>query len=160
MNFSEKPYVGRLLSLMVWLPSFLFLFDDVLGTNGYQFTVFGVSIRIIWFALSVLSLCGYCLYTVARDRISLLPGKRHTPNLWQILTAMDWCVLAFLIVNFLWATIVPMAVRGETVFALKDVLPIVTLVLYFPLAFLIRTGKLRLQILEAIFYGLTLVLAV
>ena len=159
MVFSEKPRMGKLLSAIVWLPSFLFLFDDILGTNGYQFTVFGISIRIIWFSLSVFSLCGYCLHTMAKERISLLPGKKHAPNLWQMLTVMDWSVLAFIGINFFWATVIPFVVRGETVFAVKDFSTIITLALYFPLAFLVRTGKLRLQVLEKALYGLSLVLA-
>lgn len=37
---------------LFWIFPVLFLIDDVLGLNGYQFTVHGIGIRILLFCLS------------------------------------------------------------------------------------------------------------
>lgn len=41
---------------LFWIFPVLFLIDDVLGLNGYQFTVHGIGIRILLFCLSAASL--------------------------------------------------------------------------------------------------------
>lgn len=143
----------------VWLFPILFLIDDILGFNGYQFTIGGKSIRIILFCLSVAVLCGYCIYIIWAERISVLPGRNREKSLWKLFTVQDWFVFLFIFGNLLWATVIPLLVRGEMIFALKDYSTILVLVLYFPLAFLIRTGRLNLRFLEKLIYGLILVLA-
>ncbi len=56
---------------LIWLFPVLFLIDDILGINGYQFTIFGIGIRIILFALSVAVLCGYCLGILIKYRFTM-----------------------------------------------------------------------------------------
>ena len=65
---------------LFWLFPVLFLIDNILGLNGYQFTVFGIGIRILLFGLSAVSLFLYCLYTVRVQKICILkkkPGQKR-----------------------------------------------------------------------------------
>lgn len=143
----------------IWLLPVLFLIDDVLGFNGYQFTIFGKSIRVVLFCASVAVLCCYSVYIIWEEHISLIPKGKREKSLWHMLKPLDYFVAFFILGNFLWATVVPFAVRGEMNLSLKDYSTILVLVLYFPLAFLIRTGRLNLRAFEKLLYSLILVLA-
>lgn len=148
----------KLFSLLFWLIPLWFLTDNVLGTNGYQLTVGGISIRILLFCLTGALLGGYCLAVLFREKISLLPRKNGA-HIFSWFRPTDFAVLIFLGANVLWATVIPRLVRGDGAFALKDFSTLLVLALYFPLVFLIRTGRLRFDRLEDIFYGLTVLLA-
>lgn len=145
--------------VLIWLFPVLFLIDNILGFNGYQFTVAGKSIRIILFCITVAELCVYSLYVIIKEKIALLPSKNANTTIWSMLRPLDYVVLFFIFGNAVWATVVPLFVRGEMIFSLKDYSTILVLVLYFPLAFLIRTGRLELKILEKMIYVLSIILA-
>lgn len=151
---------SRFFEILIWFFPCLFLFDDIMGTNGYQFTIFGKGIRIVLFCITCAVLIFYCLCVMGLDGITLFPGRKKKPHLFQYLKPVDYGVLFFILGNFLWATVVPFFVRGETTFALKDYSTILVLVLYFPLVFLIRTGRLKISVLEGLIYGISLLLAV
>lgn len=148
-----------LCQIFIWIFPILFLVDNILGFNGYQFTIAGKSIRIILFCISVAVLFGYCLAVMIKDKISLFPNSRSTTTIWKMLCPLDYAVLLFIFANALWATVIPLVVRGEMSFALKDFSTILVLVLYFPIAFLIRTGRLNLSLLLKMIYALTFILA-
>ena len=92
----------------------------ILGFNGYQFTIAGKSIRIILFCISVFVLFLYSLAVMKKDGISLFKTKNSKTSIWKILRPFDYCVLLFIFGNALWATVIPMVVRGEMQFSLKD----------------------------------------
>ena len=66
------------IQVLIWFFPVLFLIDNILGFNGYQFTIAGKGIRIILFAITVAELCLYCLYVMLKEKISLLPKKDGT----------------------------------------------------------------------------------
>ncbi len=144
---------------LLWLFPVLFLIDDILGINGYQFTVFGVGIRIILFALSVGVLCLYCLGVLVKDKFTLWKKVPNRPRLLDYLKPIDFFVLGFLGLNFLWATAIPLLVRGNMTYAVKDFSTILVLVLYFPCCFLMRTGRFQLASLKKWLLPLFLLLA-
>lgn len=144
---------------LFWVFPILFLIDNVLGLNGYQFTVFGVGIRIILFALNMGSLCLHCLYTAKKEHISLwkrVPGRLHICDL---LCPLDGIVAGFLLLNAIWATVIPMLKGTSFSYAINDFTTVLVLVLYFPCAFLIRTKQLDMGSLYKWLYPLLLLLA-
>lgn len=155
-NTSKKnlPY-----QVLMWIFPILFLIDNILGFNGYQFTVFGKSIRIILFSISVILLFTYCLAVMVKDKISLFNNKRSENTLWKLLRPFDYFVLLFVLGNLLWATLIPSIVRGETVFSLKDFSTLLVLILYFPIVFLFRTHRFDFKMFEKILYVLLVILA-
>lgn len=160
MNKHQKSGTAIICSILIWLFPVLFLVDDIMGFNGYQFTIGGKSIRIILFCLSMLVLCGYSLVVCYTDKISLIPGRKDSIWLFAMLKPVDYLVMLFILGNALWATVVPLMVRGEMQYALKDFSTILTLALYFPVMFLIRTGRLKLAMLEKLAYVLCVLLAI
>lgn len=145
---------------LFWVFPIWFLIDNVLGLNGYHFTVFGVGIRIILFALSVASLCLHCLYTVKTEGICIgkrKPGCRH---LLDYCKPLDGFVLGFLVLSFIWATVVPLLKNNSLSYAVNDFKTLLVLVLYFPCAFLIRTGQLTFRAICRWLFPLLLLLAI
>ena len=130
---------------LFWIFPIWFLIDNILGLNGYHFTIFGIGIRLVLFALSVASLCLYCLYTIKKEHIRI--GKRQPgiPHLLDYCKPLDGFVLGFLFLNFIWATVVPVLKGGSLSYAINDFNTLFVLVLYFPCAFLMRTGRLSLR---------------
>ncbi len=156
---TEKRIAKPLIQVLLWMFPVLFLIDNILGFNGYQFTIAGKSIRIILFCISVALLYCYCLFVIIRDKIALYSKDKEKTTILKMLNPLDYLVLLFIFGNAIWATAVPLLVRGEMTFALKDYSTILVLVLYFPIAFLIRTGKLSLKVLEKMTYVLIILLA-
>ena len=144
---------------LLWLFPILFLIDDILGINGYHFTIFGVGIRIILFALSVGVLCLFCLGILIKRRFTLWKSIPGRPRLIAYLRPIDGFVLGFLGLNFLWATAIPLLVRGNMTYAVKDFSTLLVLVLYFPCAFLIRVKEFHLEGLKKWLLPLLLLLA-
>lgn len=159
MRISKEDMGKSIRKNVIWLFPILFLIDDILGFNGYQFTVAGKSIRIILFCISVAVLGAYSVWILIQDRNVLFSGGISWKSMNSLLKPLDCFVFLFILGNFLWATLVPLAVRGEMTFALKDYSTVLVLLLYFPLAFLIRAGRLNFGALEKIVYVLTLILA-
>lgn len=145
--------------IALWLFPILFLIDDILGFNGHQFTINGKAIRNILFMISLAVLIAYSVYVLYQDRKTLFPGKFCGKSLGNLLRPLDCIVFLFMIANYLWATVVPLAVKGDMTYGLNDYSTVNVLFLYFPLAFLIRTERLNLKTLEKIIYILTLILA-
>lgn len=144
---------------LFWLFPILFLIDNILGLNGYQFTVFGIGIRILLFGLSAVSLCLYCIYTMRTQKICLTKKKPGQTHFLRYCKPIDGVVAGFLCLNFLWATVIPVMQGGSLRFAIKDFSTLLVLVLYFPCAFLIRTGELKLRSLLKWLYPLLLILS-
>lgn len=145
---------------LFWLFPIWFLIDNILGLNGYHFTVFGVGIRIILFALSAVSLFLYCLYTVKTQRICIGKRKAGYHHLLDYCRPLDGFVLGFLILNFIWASVVPLLKNGSLSYALNDFNTLLVLVLYFPCAFLIRTSRLTFRAICRWLFPLLLLLSV
>ena len=104
-------------------------------------------------------LFGYSLFVMIKEKITLYSKDKEQITILKMLNPLDYLVMFFLFGNALWATVVPVFVRGEMNFSLKDFSTLLVLVLYFPIAFLIRTGKLSLKMLEKITYVLIILLA-
>lgn len=149
----------RHIMLCFWIFPFLFLVDNILGFNGYQLTIRGISIRILLFCLSVISLCSLCLYIAIQRKLSLKLRGEKGNRIWDYIKPIDYIVAGFILWNVIWATIVPLLIRNEMTFALKDVSTILVLVLYFPCVFLIRTGYFQEKKFEKIAYILLVLLA-
>ncbi len=141
---------------LLWLFPALFCVEMALGLNGYQFTLFGISIRIILFCLSAVSLVGLCLLQMKRKKLSLLP--KSSGSIWNYWRGIDWFVFGFLALNLLWATLIPMLVRGNTHYALQDFRTLLTLVLYFPCALLLRMGEFPWRKAKGLIYVSTVLL--
>ena len=144
---------------LLWLFPILFLIDDILGINGYQFTIFGFGIRIILFALSVGVLCLYCLWVLIQNRYTLWKRTQERPRLLDLLKPVDYFVAGFIVINFLWATVIPVLIRGNRMYALNDFSTVLVLVLYFPCVFLMRTGHMEFGKLRKWLMPLLLLLA-
>ena len=113
-------YSQKIKQIILWLFPTLFLIDNILGFNGYQFTIAGKSIRIILFCISVALLCCYCLFVMFKEKIVLLSKSKEQTTIWKLLRPLDFVVLFFILGNALWATVVPLLVRGEITFSLKE----------------------------------------
>ena len=155
----ENKCAPKALQVLLWIFPILFLIDNILGFNGYQFTIGGKSIRIILFAISMAIMCAYSVFVMVKEKILIFSKDKNSLTIWQILRPLDYLVVCFLLGNALWATAVPLIVKGEMTFGLKDFSSLLVLALYFPVAFLIRTGKLNKKLLEKMIYVLTLILA-
>ena len=145
---------------LFWLFPVLFLIDNVLGVNGYQFTFFGIGIRILLFALSMASLGLHCLVTIRRQRITLWKRQADRPFFWDFIKPLDWCVLAFILWNLFWAVVVPRIKPGNPADGLNEFDPMLTLLLHFPCAFLLRTKEVKLRSIVKWFVPLATLLAV
>lgn len=145
---------------LFWIFPVLFLIDDVLGLNGYQFTVHGIGIRILLFCLSAASLGLYCVWAIVRSRMTIFRRKTGQPFFWDYWRTLDWFVLGFLVLNAVWATVIPVLVRGNMTYGVKDFTTLLVLVLYFPCVFLIRLGLLQEKKLMRWLYPLLVLLAV
>ncbi len=143
---------------LFWLFPVLFLIDNVMGCNGYQFTVFGMGIRILLFALSMASLCLYCLVTIRQQNISLRK-QADRPYLWDYVKPVDWWVLGFILFNLFWAVVVPRIKAGNPAWGLNEFDPILVLLLHFPCALLLRTGRMDLRAAVKWFIPLAALLA-
>ena len=130
---------------LFWLFPVLFLIDNVMGANGYQFTFFGFGIRILLFALSMVSLCLYCFVTIRQQKITLWKRQPDRPYFWDFVKPIDWFMLAFIVWNLFWAVVVPRIKPGNPASGLDEFDPILTLLIHFPCAFLLRTGELKLR---------------
>ena len=97
---------------LFWIFPVLFLIDDVLGLNGYQFTVHGIGIRILLFCLSAASLGLYCVWAIVRSRMTIFRRKTCF-FFWDYWRTLDWFVLGFLVLNAVHATVIPVLVRGK-----------------------------------------------
>ena len=130
-----------------------------MGVNGYQFTFFGIGIRILLFALSMASLCLYCLVIIRQQKIAL--WKRHSdlPYFWDLIKPLDWFVLGFILWNLFWAVVVPRITPGNPADGLHEFDPMLALLLHFPCAFLLRTGQLKLRSVIKWFIPLATLLA-
>jgi len=161
VNFEniKNKFAPKLFAVLIWMFPVLFLIDNILGFNGYQFTIGGKSIRIILFCITVAELFAYCLLVMIKEKISFLPKKTQQLTIWKLLRPLDYLVLFFIVANGIWATAVPLMVRGEMIYSLKDFSTILVLVLYFPIAFLVRMGRLSFSILEKAAYILITILA-
>lgn len=144
---------------LLWVFPILFLIDNILGLNGYQFTVCGVGIRIVLFALTILSMGLHCLLTMKEQKIHLFRRVAGQARLWDYWKPIDWFLAGFLLVNCLWATVIPVLMHGNVKFAIKDFTTVLVLVLYFPCAFLLRTGQMKLRVFFQWLYPLLLLLA-
>jgi len=144
---------------LFWLFPVLFLIDNVMGANGYQFTVFGIGIRILLFALSMASLCLYCLVTIRQQKIALWKRQPDRPYLWEFVKPIDYWVLGFILWNLFWAVAVPRIKPGNPAGGLDEFDPILTLALHFPCAFLLRTKQMNLRSLLKWLLPLTVLLA-
>lgn len=130
---------------LYWLFPVLFLIDNVMGANGYQFTVFGMGIRILLFVLSMASLGIYCLVTIRQQKITLWKRQPDRPHIWDFVRPIDWFVLGFMVWNLFWAVVVPRIKPGNPADGLQEFDPILVLIIHFPCAFLLRTGKMSLR---------------
>ena len=144
---------------LFWIFPVLFLIDDVLGLNGYQFTVHGIGIRILLFCLSAASLGLYCVWAIVRSRMTIFRRKTGQLFFWDYWRTLDWFVLGFLVLNAVWATVIPVLVRGNMTYGVKDFTTLLVLVLYFPCVFLIRLGLLQEKKLMRWLYPLLVLLA-
>ena len=104
---------------LFWIFPVLFLIDDVLGLNGYQFTVHGIGIRILLFCLSAASLGLYCVWAIVRSRMTIFRRKTGQLFFWDYWRTLDWFVLGFLVLNAVWATVIPVLVRGNMTYGVK-----------------------------------------
>ena len=144
---------------LYWLFPVLFLIDNVMGANGYQFTVFGIGIRILLFALSMASLGIYCLVTLRQQNISLWKRQPDRPHIWDFVRPLDWFVLGFIVWNLFWAVAVPRIKPGNPANGLDEFDPILVLIIHFPCAFLLRTGQLKLRSIFKWFIPLVVLLS-
>ena len=143
---------------LFWLFPILFLIDNVLGANGCQFSFNGLGIRLILFCLSMVSLGLYCLVTINEKKITL-KKKPDRPCFWSYIKPIDYFVLGFIVWNLFWATVVPRIKGGSLTDGVNECAPVLTLALYFPCAFLLRTGKMRLSAMLKWFIPLAALLA-
>ncbi|MBO5321494.1 MAG: O-antigen ligase family protein [Clostridia bacterium] len=157
MNKTTKKIDWKI--VLIWLFPVLFLIDDILGLNGYQFTVGGIGIRILLFCITTVVLFSYCLLVAYKEKMSIFKRKTGEKFFFDYIKPLDYIVAGFLCLNFVWATVVPMVVRGETSFGIKDFSTILVLILYFPIVFLMRTGRIEYKKFEKIIYFLLILLA-
>lgn len=158
--FLSKIKENKVVKNLIWLFPAWYLYEVIMGFNGYQFTIAGKSIRIVLFCLALLALCSYCLYVVLSSKMSILKRKDTVPFFFDFIRPFDYVVVGFLFINLIWATAVPLLVRGNMAFGLKDYSTLLVLVLYFPVVFLMRNNRLNFKTVENIFYAFTIVLAV
>ena len=147
---------NRAISYILWFFPALFLIEDVLGLNGYQFTIKGISIRHILFCLSSLALCTICILESRSRGIRIFSGTRLITGYFK---PIDFFVLGFVLVNFIWATVVPIAVRNDSKYAFKDFQTIIVLIMYFPCVFLLRIGAFPQCKARKLLFGLFVLLA-
>ncbi|MBA2443149.1 MAG: hypothetical protein H0V53_12205 [Rubrobacter sp.] len=121
----------------------LFLAEVVFGEAGRWMEVGGLSVRQVLFVLAVLGLYGYA--ALHRQRLEF--GR------------MDAAVLLFLGVNVVWGFLVPGFYEQSLGLAFADFGAVFVLLLYFPLAALVRAGVLSWRRLKVLFLGGAVLLA-
>lgn len=121
----------------------LFLVEVIFGEAGRWMEVGGLSIRQVLFVLAVLGLYGYA----ALHRRRLEFGR------------MDAAVLLFVGVNVVWGFLVPGFHEQSLGLAFADFGAVFVLLLYFPLAALVRAGVLSWERLKVLFLGGVVLLA-
>jgi len=121
----------------------LFLLELFFGEAGSWMRVGGLSIREALFTLTVLSLYGYAALS------------------WRSLefSRLDAAVLIFLAVNAVWGVVVPAFHEQGPGPAFADFGGVFVLLLYFPVAALVRGGVLSWGVIRGLFAGLALLLA-
>lgn len=157
-NISNRLTISEIKSFFIWVLPALFLIDNILGVNGYQFTIKGVSIRIILFFLSIVILTSYSIFLIHKEKLSFSYGENIENSFWKYIKPVDVVVAIFLFLNFIWATIVPYIMQGSIKMALMDAKILTVLLLYFPCSFLSRIGYFPLKKFFKLYFALLVLL--
>lgn len=110
--------------------------------------------------LLFLGLCGILAFHVfSKDnRLYLLPSKKRN-TIWNYIKPIDYLVLLFLIINSIWILFIP-ALNGFSIGdAVSEAGMLITFVLYFPLAILIRLKEIDFKFILKVFKTSTFILA-
>ena len=104
--------------------------------------------------------CGILAFHVfSKDnRLYLLPSKKRN-TIWNYIKPIDYLVLLFLIINSIWILFIP-ALNGFSIGdAVSEAGMLITFVLYFPLAILIRLKEIDFKFILKVFKTSTFILA-
>lgn len=128
---------------MLLLFPLLFLLEIFFGEAGLWMHVGGASIREVLFVLAVLSMYGYAALFWHRLEFSRI----------------DLAVLFFVAVNAVWGFLIPTLYGRGLDLAFADFGGVFVLLLYFPVAALVRGGALSWEALRGLFVDAALLLA-
>lgn len=122
----------------------IFFVELILGGSGNIVSIGGISIRKILLVIAFASLCAYIVFSKVRIE-------------WKL---FDTIVLAFILWNFVWMTLIP-ALKGTGIRdGIADGDTVLLLLIYFPLIILIRSGVINWGKVKKFFYVLAVILAV
>lgn len=111
----------------------IYLIDLFLGFNVHLINISGIPNLI----LALLSMSAYALYAVLHS------GVNNFRDFFRHFTKIDLVVLIFIILNLLWASLVPFITGNSLSMALSEGKVFIALFLYFPCVLLSRMGYLN-----------------
>lgn len=137
---------GKRLTVFV---SLLFLLELIFGYAGTVVTVHGTAIRILLFALSAVLLYLYSFLLVLTEHIPVFSRRRDA--VLGSLRFHDWALLLFSFSTALSVFVFPRLSGGSPLLAKNEAFGcLCMLLLYFPIAFLIRRGELSPEKLDRV----------
>jgi len=139
-SHNKKTILQKILLLI----SFIFIVELVLGESGNFIVIAGIAIRKVLFGLCLLSLSLYVLLFARNIQI-----KRF-----------DFFVLAFIVWNVIWMTLIPFIKGGSISGAIDDADTVFVMALYFPVVFLVRQGVIHWERINTAFIFLAVLLAI
>ncbi|MGL5972998.1 MAG: hypothetical protein ACRCZK_04745, partial [Oscillospiraceae bacterium] len=149
INLSSK----KLFSFLFFFP-LIYVFDIILGFSGDFIFIYNIPIRVFIFGLAFISL--YCAFF-----IKIYGDNKKNYDLKNLInnnfTFLDIAVLFFLLVNFIWATFIPILNNGSLKMSFNEIDGMLTLFMFLPISYLIR--KKHIDWCKIQFLILVLVLA-
>ena len=134
----------------------LYTIELILGFGGNLIIVFGLPIRTILFALSFLSLYyGWFIETKNQGYTFFKKEK----NILKTFSILDWALVFFLVINFIWATIIPLIFGGSIKLSIKEMDGMSTLLFFFPLSFFMKKCNINWNNYKKLVFVLIMTLA-
>lgn len=125
-----------------------------------QSTTASLTFKNYWIIAAVfLCCCMEILLCMIINKIYTLP-KKGRDSIWKYVKPIDFIVLAFLAINSIWILIIPKMHGFLVSDAISEAGMLITFVVYFPMAILIRLKELDFNKIIKVFYWSTFVLAV
>lgn len=129
----------------------LFILELILGFNGTLLIVGNIGVRkLLFFCLTFLCM----LFLVgAIVQVGIKEMVRQ-------LTLLDYMIFGFLVTQMIWVIIIPMNNEQSIQLAIKEALSLSTLILYFPISFMIKTKYIEWEYIRRLIKYSVIILAI
>jgi len=136
----------------------LFSIEMILGYTG-TLVMFGrVSIRVVLFILTFISLYGYLLYYMKKNKIRLF-SKKQSSSIFGSFSYLDWIFLLVFVLSLISMIIIPIKI-GNFELALDEARDSIAMMsLFFPISYLIKQKEISLNKYDKLLSVLIFILA-